>query len=62
VVEGAREFIDLTRSRVGDKVLFVEGLVEDFETTARYETIFFSHVAGTRDGPGRRPQQAGPPF
>jgi 2-polyprenyl-3-methyl-5-hydroxy-6-metoxy-1,4-benzoquinol methylase len=44
VVEGAREFIDHTRGRVGDQVLFVEGLVEDFETDARYETIFFSHV------------------
>jgi 2-polyprenyl-3-methyl-5-hydroxy-6-metoxy-1,4-benzoquinol methylase len=44
VVEGAREFIDYTRARVGDRVLFVEGLVEDFQTDARYETIFFSHV------------------
>lgn len=44
VVEGAREFIDYTRQRVGDRVRFVEGLVEAFETGERYETIFFSHV------------------
>lgn len=44
VVEGAREFIDYTRARVGDRVRFVEGLVEDFETADRYEAIFFSHV------------------
>lgn len=44
VVEGAREFIDFTRRRVGDQVRFVEGLVEDFETADRYEAIFFSHV------------------
>ncbi|OJU09224.1 MAG: hypothetical protein BGN86_16775 [Caulobacterales bacterium 68-7] len=44
VVEGAREFIDFTRRRVGDQVTFVEGLVEDFETDDRYEAIFFSHV------------------
>jgi 2-polyprenyl-3-methyl-5-hydroxy-6-metoxy-1,4-benzoquinol methylase len=44
VVEGAREFIDYTRGRVGDRVRFVEGLVEDFQTDDRYEAIFFSHV------------------
>jgi 2-polyprenyl-3-methyl-5-hydroxy-6-metoxy-1,4-benzoquinol methylase len=44
VVEGAAEFIDFTRRRVGDRVRFVEGLVEDFETEDRYEAIFFSHV------------------
>jgi 2-polyprenyl-3-methyl-5-hydroxy-6-metoxy-1,4-benzoquinol methylase len=44
VVEGAREFIDYTRARVGERVRFVEGLVEDFETEDRYETIIFSHV------------------
>lgn len=44
VVEGTREFIDHTRGRLGERVLFIESLVEDFETDVRYETIFFSHV------------------
>lgn len=44
VVEPAREFIDYARQVVGDRVCFVEGLVEDFHTDDRYEAIFFSHV------------------
>jgi 2-polyprenyl-3-methyl-5-hydroxy-6-metoxy-1,4-benzoquinol methylase len=44
VVEPAREFIDHARKIVGERARFVEGLVEDFQTDQRYETIFFSHV------------------
>src|SRR5689334_12380683 len=36
VVEGAPEFIEIARARVGDRALFVEGLIEDFETDERY--------------------------
>ena len=44
VVEPAPEFIAVARTALGDKVRFVEGLIEDFRTDDRYETIFFSHV------------------
>lgn len=44
VVEGAPEFIASTQARVGDRAQFVEGLIEDFETDERYETILFAHV------------------
>jgi len=42
VVEGARESSTSRGSRVGDKGVFVRGLVEDFETTARYGDHSFS--------------------
>jgi 2-polyprenyl-3-methyl-5-hydroxy-6-metoxy-1,4-benzoquinol methylase len=44
VVEGAGEFIEITRARVGNRATFVESLVEDFETGQRFETIVFAHV------------------
>ena len=44
VVEGAPEFIEMTRSRVGDRARFVEGLIEDYDTEERYDTILFAHV------------------
>jgi 2-polyprenyl-3-methyl-5-hydroxy-6-metoxy-1,4-benzoquinol methylase len=44
VVEGARTFIEHTRARLGDRVRFVESLLEDYETDERYEAILFSHV------------------
>ena len=44
VVEGAAEFIEITRARVGGRARFFEGLIEDFETAERYETIVFAHV------------------
>ncbi|HEX4709592.1 class I SAM-dependent methyltransferase [Phenylobacterium sp.] len=44
VVEGAPEFIEIARARVGGRARFVQGLVEDFETDERYETILFAHV------------------
>ena len=44
VVEGAPEFIEITRRRVGDRARFVQGLIEDFDTDERYDTILFAHV------------------
>ena len=44
VVEGAPEFIEIARVRVGDRAQFVEGLIEDFETDRRFDTILFAHV------------------
>lgn len=44
VVEGAPEFIEITRARVGDRAKFVQGLIEDFDTDERYDTILFAHV------------------
>jgi len=44
VVEGAPEFIEITRARVGERALFVQGLIEDFDTDERYDTILFAHV------------------
>jgi 2-polyprenyl-3-methyl-5-hydroxy-6-metoxy-1,4-benzoquinol methylase len=44
VVEPARAFLDLAAARAPPGVRFVEGLIEDFETDRRFETIFFSHV------------------
>ena len=44
VLEPVRAFIDQARSRVGDEVTFVEGLIEAYRTEDRFETIIFSHV------------------
>lgn len=44
VVEGAPEFIRIAKDRVGGRATFVEGLIEDFETDRRFETILFAHV------------------
>ncbi len=44
VVEAARAFIDATAAKVGPAVRFVESLIEDFETSDRFDTILFSHV------------------
>jgi 2-polyprenyl-3-methyl-5-hydroxy-6-metoxy-1,4-benzoquinol methylase len=44
VVEGAGEFIEVAKARVGGRVRFVESLIEDFETDDRFETILFAHV------------------
>lgn len=44
VVEGAPEFIEIAKARVGDRARFVECLIEDFETDERYDTILFAHV------------------
>lgn len=44
VVEPVAEFIELTRERLGNRVQFVNSLLEYFETNERYETIIFSHV------------------
>jgi len=44
VLEPVREFIDMTRAKVGDRAKFVEALLEDFHTDQRFETIVFSHV------------------
>lgn len=51
VLEPTRAFIDLTRRKVGGAVRFVEGLVETFETDARFDTILFSHVLEHVDDP-----------
>ncbi len=44
VVEAARAFIESTAARVGPRVRFVEGLIEDFITDERFEVVLFSHV------------------
>lgn len=44
VVEGAPEFVEVARARVGDGARFVQGLIEEFETEERYDTILFAHV------------------
>jgi 2-polyprenyl-3-methyl-5-hydroxy-6-metoxy-1,4-benzoquinol methylase len=44
VLEPTRAFIEMTRAKVGDKVRFVEALLEEYETEERFETIIFSHV------------------
>lgn len=44
VVEPVPAFIEHTRARLGDRVRFVQGFLEAFETEERYETILFSHV------------------
>ncbi len=44
VLEPEPEFIALVRKRLGDRVAFVEGFVETYDTDARYDAIFFSHV------------------
>jgi 2-polyprenyl-3-methyl-5-hydroxy-6-metoxy-1,4-benzoquinol methylase len=44
VVEPVREFLEMTRAKVGERARLVEALLEDFETEARFETILFSHV------------------
>ena len=44
VVEGAGEFIEIAKQRVGGRARFVESLIEDFETDQRFETIVFAHV------------------
>ena len=44
VVEAAREFVEISRRLVGDRARFFECLIEDYETTERYQTIIFAHV------------------
>lgn len=44
VLEPDPTFIAHTRDRLGQRVTFVEGLLEDFQTDRRFETIVFSHV------------------
>jgi 2-polyprenyl-3-methyl-5-hydroxy-6-metoxy-1,4-benzoquinol methylase len=44
VVEAARAFLDAAAARAGPGVRFVESLIEDFHTDARFQTILFSHV------------------
>ena len=44
VLEPDPTFIAHTRARLGDRVAFVEGLLEDYETDRRFDTIIFSHV------------------
>lgn len=44
VLEPVPAFIEATRARLGDRVKFEEGLIEDFAPATRFETILFSHV------------------
>lgn len=44
VLEPDPTFIAHTRDRLGERVTFVEGLLEDFHTDRRFDTIVFSHV------------------
>jgi len=44
IVEAENQFIEATRARLGDRVSYVESFIEDFDTTDRFDTIFFSHV------------------
>lgn len=44
VLEPDPTFIAHTRDRLGDRVVFVESLLEDYETDRRFDTIIFSHV------------------
>lgn len=44
VIEPATEFLEQTRARVGDRVVFENVLVEEFRTDRRFDTIIFSHV------------------
>jgi Trans-aconitate methyltransferase len=44
VVEPVRSFLDHARARLGDRAVFIEAFIENFETERRFETIFFSHV------------------
>lgn len=44
VVEPAAEFLEQTRSRIGDRAVYENALIEDYRTDRRFETIIFSHV------------------
>ncbi len=44
VVDAAEEFLSITRGRVGDKVKFINGLFETFESDEKYDAIFIMHV------------------
>lgn len=44
VLEPAPDFLAYSRTRIGDRAVFVQALVEDFQTERRFETIVFSHV------------------
>jgi 2-polyprenyl-3-methyl-5-hydroxy-6-metoxy-1,4-benzoquinol methylase len=44
VLEPAAEFLAHTMNRIGDRAVFVDALIETFETERRFETIVFSHV------------------
>ena len=44
VLEPDPTFIAHTRDRVGERAVFVEALLEDYETDRRFDTIVFSHV------------------
>jgi 2-polyprenyl-3-methyl-5-hydroxy-6-metoxy-1,4-benzoquinol methylase len=44
VLEPDPTFIAHTRERLGDRAVFVEALLEDYETDRRFDTIVFSHV------------------
>jgi 2-polyprenyl-3-methyl-5-hydroxy-6-metoxy-1,4-benzoquinol methylase len=44
VIEPAAEFLAHAKARIGSRAVFVEALVETFETDRRFETIIFSHV------------------
>ncbi len=44
VIEPAAEFLAYAKARIGDRAVFVDALIETFETERRFETILFSHV------------------
>lgn len=44
VLEPDPTFIAHTRARVGERAVFVQALLEDYETDRRFDTIVFSHV------------------
>ena len=44
VLEPDTVFITHTRERLGDRAVFVQALLEDYETDQRFDTIMFSHV------------------
>jgi 2-polyprenyl-3-methyl-5-hydroxy-6-metoxy-1,4-benzoquinol methylase len=53
VVEPTAQFIVETRRRVGDRVRFIETLIEDYDADESFETIIFSHVLEhVADAPG----------
>jgi 2-polyprenyl-3-methyl-5-hydroxy-6-metoxy-1,4-benzoquinol methylase len=44
VLEPDPTFVAHTRKRLGDRVVFIEALLEDYQTDRRFDTIVFSHV------------------
>jgi SAM-dependent methyltransferase len=52
-VEASREALDDARSKLGDKVTFIQGLLEDVRLPRRYDSILLTHVLEHLDDPVR---------